>query len=93
MDESINQFHHEYDTLKFTLFFDGSKCQQGGGVGIILIPPWETPIPLTYKLNFECTNNMVEYEALILGLETTVFLGVQILDIYGDSELIIKQVT
>lgn len=27
-------------------------------------------IPLSFKLEFEATNNMVEYEALLLGLKT-----------------------
>lgn len=34
---------------------------------------------------------MIEYEALILGLETTILLGVQVFDIYGDSQLIINK--
>ncbi|KAH9295686.1 hypothetical protein KI387_039274, partial [Taxus chinensis] len=92
LDESINIIDHEYTPIKMTLFFDGSKCQQGGGVGIIIIPPWGTPIPLSFKLNFECTNNMEEYEALIMGLQTAIMLSVQILDIYGDSQLVINQI-
>jgi ribonuclease HI len=43
-------------------------------------------------LDFKTTNNMVEYEALLLGLSTTLSLGVQQLLMKGDSQLIIKQV-
>jgi hypothetical protein len=43
-------------------------------------------------LDFKATNNMAEYEALIFGLSTTLFLGVQQLLVKCDSQLIIKQV-
>jgi ribonuclease HI len=43
-------------------------------------------------LDFKATNNMVEYEALLFGLSTTMTLGVQQLLVKGDSQLIVKQV-
>jgi ribonuclease HI len=43
-------------------------------------------------LEFKATNNMVEYEALIFGLSTTLSHGVRQLLLKGDSQLIIKQV-
>ena len=39
---------------------------------------------MSYKLSFECTNNMAEYEALIFGLKATIEIGVIHLHIYGD---------
>ena len=45
-----------------------------------------------FRLSFKCTNNMVEYEALILGLQIIRNSGGKIILIMGDSELIIKQV-
>jgi ribonuclease HI len=43
-------------------------------------------------LDFKATNNMVEYEALLFGLSTSLSLGVRQLLMKGDSQLIIKQV-
>jgi ribonuclease HI len=43
-------------------------------------------------LEFKATKNMVEYEALIFGLSTTLSLGIRQLLVKGDSQLIIKQV-
>jgi ribonuclease HI len=43
-------------------------------------------------LNFKATNNMVEYEALIFKPSTTLSLGVWLLLVKGDSQLVIKQV-
>lgn len=46
----------------------------------------------SYKLVFECTNNMVEYEALILGLKVLEELGAKRIVVHGASELIINQI-
>jgi ribonuclease HI len=43
-------------------------------------------------LDFEATNNMAEYEALIFGLIVALSLGVRELLVKGDSQLIIRQV-
>ena len=46
----------------------------------------------SYKLNFQCKNNITEYEALILGLQLLKKLGAKRISIHGDAELIIKQI-
>ena len=38
------------------------------------------------------TNNVAEYNGLILGLEAAMDLGISVLEIKGDSNLIINQV-
>ncbi|KAH9291820.1 hypothetical protein KI387_042995, partial [Taxus chinensis] len=63
-DESIATLSLDEPPYQMTLFFDGSKCQCGGGAGVILIPLDGEPMPLSFKLDFECTNNIAEYEAL-----------------------------
>lgn len=65
-----------------TLFFDGSKCQHGKGAGVVLIPLGGEPIPLSFKLNFDYTNNIAEYEALVLGLQTVILLGIKTINIF-----------
>ena len=45
-----------------------------------------------YKLTFECTNNVAEYEALLLVCNALKYLGAKIIDVFGDSELVINQV-
>ena len=42
------------------------------------------------SLHFKCTNNLAEYEALILGLNLLRKLGAHRINVYGDSKLIIK---
>ena len=43
-------------------------------------------------MTFECTNNVAEYEALLLGLHTLKDLGAKQVQVFGDSELVINQV-
>ena len=41
---------------------------------------------------FPCTNNIIEYEALIHGMKIIIEWGVDELKIFGDSQLVINQV-
>jgi len=38
-----------------------------------------------------CSNNVAEYQALILGLQMALEMGIKGLDLYGDSQLVINQ--
>ena len=77
------------------LYFDGAANQSGFGISILLISPQSDHIPISVRLTFSdhhrLTNNIVEYEACITGLETVLDLGVRQLEIYGDSNLVIQQ--
>lgn len=46
----------------------------------------------SYKLVFECSNNEAEYEALIVGVKILKKFGEKKISVYGDSDLVIKQV-
>jgi hypothetical protein len=46
----------------------------------------------SYKLTFDYTNNMAEYEALILGLRVLKELGIKRIVVHGDTHLVINQV-
>jgi ribonuclease HI len=54
------------------MYFDGASSWEGVGVGILLISPSGKFFPFSFRLQFETnsTNNVCEYEALVLGLET-----------------------
>ena len=43
-------------------------------------------------LEFECTNNIVEYEALLIGLKRAQRMGIKNIRVIGDSDLIVLQV-
>ncbi|KAF6143721.1 hypothetical protein GIB67_030611, partial [Kingdonia uniflora] len=65
----------------------------GSGIGIVLVTPSNDSIEKAIKLNFESSNNEVEYEALIYGLDLALGLGVPQLAIFTDSQLIQRQYT
>ena len=59
---------------------------------MLLISPTGKWVPLSFKLEYEATNNVAEYEALLLGLQTAKNMGIQSLKVMGDSELVVRQV-
>jgi ribonuclease HI len=44
---------------------------------------------LSYKLEFEATNNVAEYEALVLGMRAAKERGIEEVAVFKDDELII----
>jgi ribonuclease HI len=74
------------------MYFDGSSSKEGSGAGIVLISPSKEVITFSYKMEFETTNNIAEYEALVLGLRVAKDMAIDRLTVFGDSELIVNQV-
>ena len=52
----------------FFFFFYGAANSTENWVGAVLVSPRGQQIPVLVKLNFDCTNNVTEYEACIVGL-------------------------
>jgi ribonuclease HI len=74
------------------LFFDGSARNKKAGASVVLLDPNGEQVKYMVLLDFDATNNMAEYEALIFGLTAALSLGIWQLLVKGDSQLIIKQV-
>jgi ribonuclease HI len=74
------------------LDFDGMHSSSGSGAGIVLISPDNETTLFSYRLEFNCTNNIVEYEALILGMNLAIDMNIKSLHVRGDSDLIVSQV-
>jgi ribonuclease HI len=88
--------HQVPDNLEATkvwrMYFDGSLKLQGAGAGILFIVPGGEQLKYALPLLFPASNNAVEYEALIHGLNIAVSLGVKRLMVYGDSLVVISQI-
>ena len=70
--------------------FDGSCSKTGAGAGIWVHNTENNYVEgHSYKLNFQCTNNILESKAL-LGLHLLKKLGAKRITVHGDSELIIR---
>jgi ribonuclease HI len=74
------------------LFFDWSVCSRGCGIGCVLVSPHDVDFELAVRLEFACTYNQVEYEALLHGLDYLRNMGVRGVDAFGDSMLVVQQV-
>ena len=51
------------------MYFDGAFNNRGAGIGVILITPEGEMIPVAKRLEYEVTNNQVEYEVCLFGLK------------------------
>ena len=71
------------------IYFYRVVKKYGNEIGILLITPEGSHIPLVIKLNFEATNNLVEYEACIAEMEALRELRVKEAVVFGDSTLVI----
>ncbi|KAK5777152.1 hypothetical protein PVK06_045118 [Gossypium arboreum] len=73
------------------LNFDGASNAVGNGIGTVLVSLDGEHYPFTSKLDFDCTNNMAEYEVCIIGIRAAIERKIKVLEVYGDSALVIYQ--
>lgn len=76
------------------LFTDGA-CRGNpgiGGAGAVITDPADRVLWEGRAYLGRCTNNIAEYQALILGLKGALNRGIKHLDVYLDSELLANQV-
>lgn len=74
------------------LYFYGVNSKEGNIARVLLVSLEGNLIPLSFKLEFEATNNVTEYEALLLGLKTARNMNIACLSVYGYSQLVVKQI-
>ena len=68
-EDFLNEDILDIELGAWKMYFDGAVNQYGNGIGVLLITPEWSHIPLAVKLNFEATNNMTEYEACIARMK------------------------
>jgi ribonuclease HI len=54
----------------WTVFCDGSWGTFGAGAVVVLVAPSKVRTCYAIKLDFSCTNNIVEYKALLWGFKS-----------------------
>jgi ribonuclease HI len=70
------------------MFCDGSWGTFGAGAVAILISPSKIKTCYVARLEFNCTNNIAEYEALLLGLRKLRAMGIRRAVLKSDSQVI-----
>jgi hypothetical protein len=76
------------DTEVWTVFCDGSWGTFGVGAAAVLIAPSKVRTWYATRLDFSCTNNIAEYEALLLGLRKLKAMGIRRAVLKTDSQVI-----
>nr|AAT93877.1 putative polyprotein [Oryza sativa Japonica Group] len=86
-DDSIGSV----EIVPWTLFFDGSVCTHGCGIGLVIISPRGAYFEFAYTIKPYATNNQAEYEAVLKGLQLLKKVEAETIEIMGDSLLVISQ--
>ena len=71
--------------------FDGSATTTSNGLGIVLSCEDGDTMPLSFKLESPCSNNVAEYEAYLIELAIMLSIRVEHIRVLGDSNLVISQ--
>ncbi|XP_019227622.1 PREDICTED: uncharacterized protein LOC109208921 [Nicotiana attenuata] len=74
----------------WTLFTDGASNAKGSRLGIVLKPPTVNVVRQSIR-TVKLTNNEVEYEAMIAGLELAKSLGAKVVEAKCDSFLVLMK--
>jgi ribonuclease HI len=82
-EEEVNK-----DVEAWTMFCDGSWGTVGAGAAVVLVAPSKVKTCYATKLDFSCTNNIAEYEALLLGLRKLRAMGIRRAILKTDSQVI-----
>ena len=75
---------------RWTMVFDGASNALSNKISVVIISPKGCHTMFTARLCFYCTNNMVEYEACIMGIRAPIDLRIKFLNVYEDSSLVIS---
>ena len=80
------------DLSIWKLSVDGASNAQGSGAGLILTSPEGIDIEYALRFGFRTSNNEAEYEAVVAGLNLAHSLEVDRLEVYSDSQLVVRQI-
>ena len=76
------------------MYFDGVANHSGYRIGVLLVSLQGDHILRSAHLAFSdrhpSTNNIVEYEACILDLETALKLSIRKMEMFSDSNLVLR---
>jgi ribonuclease HI len=91
--ERINTYIATFSVRAWAMYFNGSACEDVCGIGILLVSPRGVTYSFSIRLPPLCTNNLAEYEVVRRGMELLVEVGAEAVEVFGDSKLVISQLT
>jgi ribonuclease HI len=91
--ERINTNIATLTVRAWVMYFDGSACEDGCGIGILPVSPQGVMYSFSVRLPAPCTNNLAEYEKVRKGMALLLEAGVEAIEVYRDSKLVVSQLT
>lgn len=92
LEQEVKLRDSEGEKGEWTLYVDGSSNVRGAGVGLVLTSPTAESASMAVRCNFKATNNEAEYKVLIARLKLAKQMGVEDIQVFSDSQLIISQI-
>jgi hypothetical protein len=92
IDQNSDESCNLVSIYLWKLFFDGSTYREGQVVGVVLVSPKGAVFEQSVHLEYFCTNNQDEYEAIMLGLQIISSMEVKSVKAFGDLLLVVQQV-
>ncbi|XP_065623880.1 uncharacterized protein LOC112029605 [Quercus suber] len=89
---SYEDLDEKEDSKKWVVHVDGSSTLYTGGIRVVLQSPEGDKLKYKACLQYQTTNNEVEYEAFLKGLELARSVEASSVLVLGDSQLVIGQV-
>jgi ribonuclease HI len=91
--QEVAEHYRDLEQGTWTLYCDGASRGNPGpaGAGALLVDPLGEIRVQSGEYLGQTTNNVAEYRALLLGLKKAQDLGVRKLQVFADSELLVRQ--
>ena len=77
------------EPLSWRVYVDGAANQRGFRMGLVLISLEKITILKSLRLGFSATNNVTEYEALLVGMTMVQKMKGKIVEVFLDSRLVV----
>ena len=73
------------------MFFYGSTRYDETSAGVVFVSPQKQILPYSFVLSERCSKNVVEYQALIVGLQMEIEMKITSLELCEEFKFIINQ--
>ncbi|KAJ1691406.1 hypothetical protein LUZ63_015561 [Rhynchospora breviuscula] len=90
--ESTARLPGPLEEAVWEVFVDGASSEKGSGVGVEIKGPKGEKFHYAVHLTFEVSNNIAEYEALLVGMRLIEAIGAKRVHFYMDSQLVVNQI-
>ncbi|XP_027150204.1 uncharacterized protein LOC113750429 [Coffea eugenioides] len=76
----------------WVLFVDGASSKEGSGAGLLFTSPTGEELTYALRFDFPTSNNEAKYETLLTGLRIVHQMGITVIRVRSDSQLVVYQV-